>query len=273
MSVPPLRFPSHVIDVAVVGSSPEELRILGRHLAAAGFRPHLLTSDELDECLDSTTCRIVVVDLDQSGEAIALVTQTSARHSVYVVLLGDSSGPAWRREGYDANADYCLDKPVALPELAAILCRIDRRTAHAASSSTWWLARDLRRLTAPSGEVIPLTELEVRFLSLLGQAPDRSLVREALQLGMWEDTGPHLVRRLEVMIHRFRQKLSRHGISDDPIQTRWRTGYSFGPTMVMDGGRIVPADDARADELPSSTEVLRRPAPSSRASASLKGLR
>jgi|GEM_PF-1464678 len=229
-------------------------------------------SDELEECLDSTSCRIVIVDLEQITEAITLVTQVSARHNVYVVLLGADPGAAWRREGYDANADYCLDKPVALPELVAVLSRIDRRTAHAASSSTWWLARHLRRLTEPSGEVIPLTELEVRFLSLLGQAPDRSLVREALQLGMWQDTGPHLVRRLEVMIHRFRQKLSRYGITDDPIQTRWRTGYSFGPTMVMDGGRVVPADEAKADELPSTAEAPRRPQ-ASRATAAPRGLR
>lgn len=272
MSVPPLRLPSHVIDVAVVGSSPDELRILGRHLAAAGFRPHLLTADELEECLDTTTCRIVVVDLDQSVDAIGLVTQVSARHNVYAVLLGLDAWGAWRREGYDANADYCLDKPVSLPELVAILCRIDRRTARAASSSTWWLARDLRRLTVPSGDEIPLTELEVRFLSLLGQAPDRSLVREALQLGLWQDTGPHLVRRLEVMIHRFRQKLSRHGVSDDPIQTRWRTGYSFGPTMVMDGGRILPAADAQAGVAPSHAASPRLPNSSS-ASASFKDLR
>ncbi len=273
MSVSPLRFPSHVIDVAVIGSSSEGLRLLGRHLAAAGFRPHLLTADETEECLDSTSCRIAIVDLEQIPEAIGLVTQISTRPNVSVVLLGPGPDATWRREGYDANADYCLDKPVAFPELVAILYRIDRRTGRAASSSTWWLARDLRRLTVPSGEVIPLTELEARFLSLLGQAPDRSLVREALQLGMWQDTGPHLVRRLEVMIHRFRQKLSRYGISDDPIQTRWRTGYSFGPTMVMGGGRVVPADDANADELPATAESLRRHRLSFRARSSLKDLR
>lgn len=225
-----------VIEVAVVEDNADVALVMGRRLRDAGMRPHLLGSaHELDQCLEHTACRIVVLDLglpDEDGLSIA--RRLASRPDVHVIVLTGRTGAAERLAGFEAGADYYYEKPANLTELVAVIRRIDRRMRQAPTA--WSLERHRRRLVSPDGVEIPLTDQESRFLWLLGQAPERSVSREVIEHGLWQESSTQTARRLEVMVHRFRRKLSGHGVEDDPIQTRWRTGYGFGPPLALVSG-------------------------------------
>lgn len=225
-----------IIEVAVVEDKPDVALVMGRRLRDAGMRPHLIGSArELDACLEETACRIVVLDPGLPDEhGLSMARRLAARPDVHVIVLTGRSGPGERLAGFEAGADYYCEKPANLTELVAVVRRIDRRMQQAPTA--WSIERHRRRLVSPVGVEIPLTDQESRFLWLLGQSPDRTVSREVIEHGLWQQSSTQTARRLEVMVHRFRRKLVEHGVADDPIQTRWRTGYGFGPPLALVSG-------------------------------------
>lgn len=223
-------------EVAVVEDNPEVARLVGRKLSEAGLRPHLLQSGrELDECLRQTTTRIIVLDIGLPGEdGLSIARRLADKPEYHVIMLTGRGAATDRLAGFEAGADYYYEKPANLRELVAVIRRIDRRLQQ--PTTAWTIERHRRRLLSPEGTQVALTDQEGRFLWLLGQAPERALTRESLEMALWQKSDAQTARRLEVMIHRFRRKLVLAGLAEDPIQTRWRTGYGFGPPLAMVSG-------------------------------------
>ncbi|PXW98593.1 two-component system OmpR family response regulator [Sphaerotilus hippei] len=138
----------------------------------------------------------------------------------------------------ESGADVCLDWPVPARELAARLGSVLRRRVRAdgpaddsavehLSFGRWRLEPSTRRLVAPTGLVVVLTQSECRLLQAFLMRPRRVFSRDEL-LSQARGRGVDVIdRSIDLLISRLRHKLD-----DDPREPRYihtvrGVGYLF----------------------------------------------
>src|SRR5262249_17721187 len=134
-----------------------------------------------------------------------------------IVLTGHRREAVDRVVGLELGADDYLTKPFSPRELLARIHAVLRRTASPRPDrdakrtryrfAGWQLSQRTRRLTAPSGENVPLTKGEFALLTVLLQAPQRVLTREHLLAASRVHDNEVFDRSIDVQILRLRRKL------------------------------------------------------------------
>jgi DNA-binding response OmpR family regulator len=180
---------------------------------------------------------VVVMDIglpDESGLSLArhVRTATSAR----VVVLADRCGGRLHHAlGMDGDIDGYLAKPVDLELMAASLRSIFRHHFPARAPSLphrdWQLDLHAWVLISPAGARIPLTLGERALLRPLFEARAQVVPRAVLIAGLLEATGQGAVvtefdpHRLELLVHRLRQKIGRKASEPFPLRAARGAGY------------------------------------------------
>lgn len=176
--------------------------------------------------------RLIVLDIalpDEDG--FKIVGQLRALSDIGIVVLSSLDSTEHRVRGLIEGADVYLTKPVEVEVLAASLHSLSRRVSNAASyelsATGWHLEAGGWRLVSPGGVIIALSMPERMLLNrLAASTPEptpRSILIEELAAVM-PGFDP---ARLEMLIHRLRQKVTKKTGETLPLMSVRGVGYTL----------------------------------------------
>jgi len=177
---------------------------------------------------------LVVLDLGlPDGDGVDLIRELRTWSSAPVLVLSARAGESEKIRALDAGADDYLVKPFGSGELLArTRAHLRRRQRHAGADEAVFNFGDVtidraRRRVTRAGEVLHLTPIEYRLLSLLTSHADRVLTHRYLLLELWGPTHAADTHYVRVHMGNLRRK-----IESDPSQPRWLltetgVGYRF----------------------------------------------
>ncbi len=220
--------------IAVTEDDDELRELIVSELNDRGFQTvGFASASELYRHLAVQRCDIVLLDIGLPGEdGYAIARHLRQIASVGIVMLTARGGSDDMARGLSTGADLYLVKPVDMDVLAAGITSLRRRLAspgQAAGSEPppprWSLVAGGWKLRAPNGIELGLGEAERAFLRMLLEHPGEPVERERLIAGMTdspEDFDPH---RLEVLLHRLRQRVRTASGHALPLRAVRGTGY------------------------------------------------
>ncbi len=226
-----------------IALSPLRIWIVGnldvvQPLVWHGAQVHALDSiDALYRELAIVPCDIVLIDATRIREDLAsTVAHLRRRDDLGVVLLVDPATPEAVAEGLWAGADACLPLLPTPDMLAAKLYSLRRRLpgepaqvlgagAFRQAAPGWGLESDGWDLRAPTGGLLALTEAERAFLSLLFASPAETVARERLITALTDQPWSFDPHRIEVLVHRLRNRVRGATGETLPIRAVRGSGY------------------------------------------------
>jgi DNA-binding response OmpR family regulator len=205
------------------------------------------SGQEIAEVMARETIDLVVLDLRLPGEdGMQIARRLRAESEVPIIMLTGRRDEADRVMGLELAADDYLTKPFSPRELLARIRALLRRARAQQTVSDglqkirayrfagFELNVRLRRLTAPGGQNVPLTNSEFNLLAAFLSAPQRVLSRDQL-LGLSRLHNDEVYdRSIDVQIGRLRRKIQPGKDSAELIRTERGAGYVFtAPVEVV----------------------------------------
>ncbi|RZL68657.1 MAG: response regulator [Variovorax sp.] len=240
MTTAPATSPPHIL---VVDDDPVIRELLSEYLTENEMRVTTAASGAamagvlLQEVID-----LVMLDLRLAGEdGMQLARRLRETSSVPVIILTGKRDEADRVMGLEIAADDYVTKPFSNRELLARIRAVLRRyqakpqsDASAARSvrrayrfAGWELNLLVRRLTAPDGRRVELSNGEFNLLLAMCEAPQRVLSRDQL-LELSRLHGAEVYdRSIDVQILRLRRKIEVDASAPRFIRTERGAGYLF----------------------------------------------
>jgi len=221
--------------------------VLADYLGAHDFRiVAVATGAEMLRLLETEAVDVLLLDLRLPGEdGMALAHRVREISKVPIIILSGRTDEADRVMGLELAADDYVTKPFSPRELVARIRAVLRRV-HAAESDLvrdstlrayrfcgWELNLRTRRLSAPEGHHVDLTNSEFSLLCAFLSAPQRTLSRDQLL----ERSRLHNLevydRAIDVTILRLRRKIEIDPANPKMIQTQRGAGYIFAEPVSM----------------------------------------
>lgn len=207
---------------------------------------------EMDRLLANETVDLVVLDVKMPGEdGFNLARMLRARSTLPIIMLTGQGHEVDRVLGLELGADDYVTKPFSPRELLARVRAVLRRHDLAASAavaaaaaaagangggaakeprsyqfSGWSLATGTRKLTAPDGGKVDLTNGEYSLLVTFLRSPRAILSRDQLLEGSRLHADIY-DRSIDVQILRLRRKIEENANEPRLIRTERGAGYFF----------------------------------------------
>ena len=231
---------SHVL---VVDDDPAIRELLAEYLAENELRvTTAATGAEMTAALQEHVVDLVLLDLRLSGEdGMMLARRLRQDSEIPVIILTGKRDEADRVMGLEIAADDYVTKPFSNRELLARIRAVLRRyqvkrevaapqreaKCRAYRFAGWELSLLARRLTAPDGRRVELSNGEFNLLLALCEAPQRVLSRDQL-LELSRLHGAEVYdRSIDVQILRLRRKIEVDASAPQFIRTERGAGYLF----------------------------------------------
>jgi two-component system, OmpR family, response regulator len=196
---------------------------------------------QMAEVLRSQTVDLLILDLrlpDEDGMQIA--RRLREKSDLAIIVITGRREEADRVMALELGADDYVTKPFSARELLARVRALLRRSKmHGGEAAArrqpavrayrfagWELNLGLRRLTAPDGEVVGLSNGEFNLLVVFLDAPMRVLTRSYLLEHSRLHDDEVYDRSIDVQIGRLRRKLAKDDASS-LIRTDRGSGYTF----------------------------------------------
>ncbi|MEW5887218.1 MAG: response regulator [Pseudomonadota bacterium] len=238
--------PEHVL---IVDDDREIRSLLSQYLEQAGYRVTTVADGRaMLQALEHLRIDLVVLDLMLPGsDGLTLCRNLRARSQRLPILILTARGDAVDRIlGLEMGADDYLPKPFNPRELLARIKTILRRSQalppnlepQPVQSYTfgpgWRLSTATLALTAPDGQIVPLSGAEFRLLRAFLQHPQRVLSRD--QLLEWVSKREALAydRSIDVQVARLRKRLRDDGSEPALIRTLRGQGYLLACEVQCD---------------------------------------
>jgi two-component system OmpR family response regulator len=221
----------HRPHVLVADADADAARQLCRYLGSYGIAADVATdSAALRACLATYRVDLLVLDLLLPG------AELPAGGQLPVIALSAQARLLDRVMGLEMGADDFLAKPVEPRELVARIRAVLRRSRGGTAAAAvprrllfagWALDLQHRRLQAPDGAAVPLSDAEHRLLDIFLQHPQRVCSRGQLAVLARGQALASSGRSIDLLVSRLRHKLG-----DDPqaprlIRTVRGAGYLF----------------------------------------------
>jgi DNA-binding response OmpR family regulator len=224
--------------ILAVDDEPKILEAVSDFLKSAGYEVYAAQSgQEALEIFDKRRISLVVLDLmleGMSGEEVCAKLRKKSR--VPIILLSAKSDERDLVNGFNLGADDYIVKPFSLKELLARISAVLRRSARDLATldqkSSWNdgdLVADFERAeVAKKGEMVSLTQSELKILATLAKRPTKVFSREELIGIALGEEFEGSERNVDTHIKNLRKK-----IEDDPknpayVLTVHGLGYKFG---------------------------------------------
>ncbi len=232
---------SAIPRILIVDDDPAVRELVVEYLTANDMRASAAASgQEMFRCFDSEAIDLVLLDLRLPGEdGLQLARSLRERATVPIVLLTGRSEEADRVMGLELGADDYITKPFSPRELLARVRAVLRRyqvqatlperdsTRRAFRFSGWELNMRTRRLHAPDGRIVELSNGEFSLLAALCRSPQRVLSRDQLlSMSRLHEAEVH-DRTVDVQIRRLRLKIEPDQARPALIVTERGTGYQL----------------------------------------------
>jgi two-component system, OmpR family, response regulator len=234
---------AHPPHILVVDDDAAIRELLTLYLAENDMRVSTArTGAEMTRVLEEHVVDLVVLDLRLNGEdGMQLARRLRETSRTPVIILSGKLDEADRVMGLEMAADDYVTKPFSNREVLARIRAVLRRSQvrHEAAEpgraeqcrayrfDGWELNLLARRLTAPDGRRVELSNGEFNLLQALCEAPQRVLSRDRL-LELSRLHGAEVYdRSIDVQILRLRRKIEADPSSPHFIQTERGAGYVF----------------------------------------------
>jgi two-component system, OmpR family, response regulator len=230
---------SAVPHILVVDDDPTIRELVVEYLGNNDMRASAAASGrEMFERFDAEAIDLVLLDLKLPGEdGLQLARSLRERATVPIVLLTGRSEEADRVMGLELGADDYVTKPFSPRELLARVRAVLRRyqvqatlperdsSRRAFRFSGWELNLRTRRLLAPDGRAVELSNGEFSLLNALCRAPQRVLSRDQLLSMSRLHEAEVYDRTIDVQIRRLRLKIEPDQAKPVLIVTERGAGY------------------------------------------------
>jgi len=204
----------------------------------------LASGREIADVLARETIDLLVLDVRLPGEdGMQIVRKLREDSDIPIIMLTGRNDEADRVMGLELGADDYLTKPFSPRELLARIHALLRRARsgqtvagglqriRAYRFAGWELNVRLRRLAAPDGTPVPLTNSQFNLLAAFLASPQHVLSRDQL-LGLSRlHDGEVYDRAIDVQVARLRKKLEPRASDAELIRTERGAGYVFTPTV------------------------------------------
>ena len=215
--------------VLVVDDEPTILEIVGRYMERAGFETFGAADGfEALRLAEEHTPDLVVLDLMLPGiDGIDLIKVLRLRSQAGVIVVSGRLAPDVFAQVVDAGADMYLAKPVQFEQVALAIKAVLRRAGNAArETSPWQLDRRAKRLIAPDGAVVDLSDGDQAVMECFVEAAGNDVTRETLRhrLGQGDEDAAD---SLNATIYRLRRRIEKATPLVVPLQSKSRVGYVF----------------------------------------------
>ena len=225
--------------ILAVDDDPSVRKMIADYLADNELRVTALASGrEIAQVMARETIDLVVLDWRLPGEDGMEIARKLRREShIPIIMLTGRKDEADRVMGLELGADDYLTKPFSPRELLARIRALLRRARaqqtvadglqklRAYRFAGFELNVRLRRLTAPGGDNVPLTNSEFNLLAAFLAAPQRVLTRDQI-LGLSRLHNDEVYdRSVDVQVGRLRRKIQRG--NEELIRTERGAGYVF----------------------------------------------
>jgi DNA-binding response OmpR family regulator len=225
--------------ILVIDDDPDIRQLVVEDLGKNDMRVSVGSSGkEMFEVFDREAIDLVLLDLTLPGEdGMHLARLLRERATVPIVLLTGRNEEADRVMGLELGADDYVTKPFSPRELLARLRAVLRRyqvqatlperdnTRRAFRFSGWELNLRTRRLLAPDGHSVELSNGEFSLLNALCRAPQRVLTRDQLLSMSRLHEAEVYDRTVDVQIRRLRLKIEPDQSKPVLIVTERGAGY------------------------------------------------
>jgi DNA-binding response OmpR family regulator len=237
--------------ILVVDDDPALRALMCEYLGENELRVSVASSGrEMNQVLAEAAVDLVLLDLRLAGEdGMALARQLRSESATLpVIIVSGKRDEADRVMGLEIAADDYVTKPFSNRELLARIRAVLRRyqllrEAQPAARdgrrrilrfAGWELNVLARRLTAPDGARVELSNGEFNLLLALCEAPQRALTRDQL-LELSRLHGAEVYdRSIDVQILRLRRKIEAEPSAPRFIRTERGVGYRFD--VAVDAG-------------------------------------
>lgn len=216
--------------LALVDDDREYGEFLSQYLREQGVRVDVFTdSNLLLAHPDVYAYDFYVLDLMLPGiDGVDLIKVLRLRSNAGILVVSGRLAPQVFDEVLTAGADMYLAKPVNFAQVALAVRTVQRRAATSqASAMSWRLDRRARRLLAPDGVGVDLSDADLKMLECFLQAEGRVVTREALQASVGREPDVEGTDGVYAAVYRLRRRIERVTPSTVPLQSKARVGYVF----------------------------------------------
>ncbi len=244
----PLEDPAPTLQphILVVDDDPALRDLLCGYLTESDMRVSAVDGGRaMFQVLDDEVVDLVVLDLRLPGEdGLALARRLRERAPIPVILLTGRAEEADRVMGLELGADDYVTKPFSPRELLARIRAVLRRTQQrpaveqvrsdkrrAFRFAGWEFNLRTRRLSAPDGRKLELTNNEYSLLAAFCSAPQRVLSRDQLLDLSRLHNAEVYDRAVDVQVLRLRRKIEVDHANPRLIVTERGAGYRFNATV------------------------------------------
>jgi DNA-binding response OmpR family regulator len=237
--------PSRPPHVLVVDDDADIRAMLEDYLARNDLRVTALASGRaMLEVFETEAIDLVLLDVRMPGENGMLLAQAlRERASVPIVLLTGNIDEADRVMGLELGADDYITKPFSPRELLARIRAVLRRykaapdlperdaKRRAYRFAGWELNLRTRKLSAPDGRKLDLSNNEFSLLAAFCGSAQRVLTRDQLMSLSRLHEAEVYDRTVDVQIVRLRRKIEADPARPQLIVTERGAGYIFVPAV------------------------------------------
>jgi two-component system OmpR family response regulator len=233
--------PALTAHILAIDDDPSVRKMIEDYLGDNELRVTTLASGrEMAQLMERETIDLVVLDWRMPGEdGMQIARRLRADSHVPIIMLTGRKDEADRVMGLELGADDYLTKPFSPRELLARIRALLRRAraqqtvadglqkVRAYRFAGFELNVRLRRLAAPGGANVALTNSEFNLLAAFLASPQRVLSRDQL-LGLSRLHNDEVYdRSVDVQIGRLRRKIQPRKDSAELIRTERGAGYVF----------------------------------------------
>jgi len=177
------------------------------------------------------------IDIEDARLFLKEMTNRVLHPPPYIILTSPFADSVTRAAMLDQGADTCIEMPVDLKEILAVLNAVLRREERL---NGWYAGNlspciehmelfidPLRRIVKMRGQTISLTRKEYEILYLLANNPGVVINRDQIYSRIWKEERSIGASIVTEHISSLRQKLGLHSKDTDYIQTVFGVGYRF----------------------------------------------
>ncbi|MEO0382997.1 MAG: phosphate regulon transcriptional regulator PhoB [Pseudomonadota bacterium] len=222
-------------SILIVEDEAPLVELLKYNIEALGYDVDVaMRGDDAETRLQERSFDLILLDWMLPGlsgiELCRRIRSRAQTSSTPVIMLTARGEEGERVRGLTTGADDYVVKPFSIPELAARIKALLRRSSpelitNALTVGDIELDRETHRVRRQERE-IHLGPTEFRLLEFLMRTPGRVFSREQLLNGVWGHDVYVDDRTVDVHIGRLRKAINK-GRARDPIRTVRGAGYAF----------------------------------------------
>ncbi|RQP24907.1 response regulator transcription factor [Piscinibacter terrae] len=221
--------------LAVIDDDREFAEYLAQYLEQHDVRVRVFSdSDEFLTSAGAWEYDFYVVDLMLPGvDGVDLVRLIRRKGPAGIVVVSGRVGPDVFDSVLRAGADMYLMKPVRFEQVGLAIEAVQRRVEGSRTQAAQWrLERAARKLVAPDGARIDLSDNDLAVVECFAAADGATVTRATLCQRLGRDPQNEADNLLHAAIYRLRRRIERATTSTVPLHSEQKVGYTFRGKLI-----------------------------------------